>query len=269
MIETVTIARAKSMTQLLKRHRPQIVDLKTAKAAYLGWRLDRGYLTYQPLLTAPTSNAKWEHTPVDVYGLALAQGNLSGYENCPWRGACTNDCLGHAGRMKFQTQQHIDKTQFLAEHPDEFCTILYHEILSISKRKTAAFRPNVLADLAWEEFFPQLFEIPVQFFDYTKGLARISRPRPDNYHLTYSANEKTPAGAIDRLIAGGTNVTVVFDTKRGAALPKTYLGHKVIDGDISDARFLDPRGVIVGLRYKGYGEPANSPFIIKTQGGTK
>jgi hypothetical protein len=65
---------------------------------------------------------------------------------------------------------------------------------------------------------------------------------------------------------------VVFDTKRGQPLPSTYKGYTVIDGDKDDLRFLDPKGVIVGLRYKIV--PRNgrrmkaadwgSPFIVTT-----
>ncbi|MGA1037994.1 MAG: hypothetical protein ACO3VQ_09310, partial [Ilumatobacteraceae bacterium] len=37
---------------------------------------------------------------------------------------------------------------------------------------------------------------------------------------------------------------------RGAPLPQFYHGIPVVDGDIDDLRFLDPAGVIVGLRFK-------------------
>lgn len=47
------------------------------------------------------------------------------------------------------------------------------------------------------------------------------------------------------------DVAVVFDTPRGQALPAQYLGVPVVDGDKSDARWLDPSPAIVGLRAKG------------------
>jgi len=40
-------------------------------------------------------------------------------------------------------------------------------------------------------------------------------------------------------------------TRRGEELPATYLGIRVVDGDKTDDRTTDPRGVIVGLRAKG------------------
>jgi hypothetical protein len=33
-------------------------------------------------------------------------------------------------------------------------------------------------------------------------------------------------------------------------LPKRFLGYPVIDGDLSDARFLDPKSTVIGLRFK-------------------
>jgi hypothetical protein len=38
---------------------------------------------------------------------------------------------------------------------------------------------------------------------------------------------------------------MVFDV-----VPESYMGFKVVNGDENDLRFLDDKGVIVGLRYK-------------------
>jgi hypothetical protein len=46
-----------------------------------------------------------------------------------------------------------------------------------------------------------------------------------------------------RILDKGGNVAVVF---RGE-LPTSYLGFPVVNGDVNDLRFLDPKGVIVGL----------------------
>jgi hypothetical protein len=42
-------------------------------------------------------------------------------------------------------------------------------------------------------------------------------------------------------------VAYVFKDK----LPKKYLGRRVIDGDKHDLRYMDPRGVVIGLVAKG------------------
>lgn len=39
------------------------------------------------------------------------------------------------------------------------------------------------------------------------------------------------------------------------------MGHRVIDGDESDLRFLDPASVIVGLRAKGRARKDRSGFV--------
>jgi hypothetical protein len=86
----------------------------------------------------------------------------------------------------------------------------------------------------------------VPFYDYTK-LQRPWERTMENYHLTYSfsgTNLKHCMKALEHNI----NVAVVF---RGAK-PRTWHGVRVIDGDRHDLRFLDPKGVIVGLREKGH-----------------
>ena len=63
-------------------------------------------------------------------------------------------------------------------------------------------------------------------------------------------------------IKHGVNVAVVFSTKKGQPLPAEYLGRPVIDGDETDLRFLDPSGVIVGLRAKGRAKHDCSGFVV-------
>lgn len=116
----------------------------------------------------------------------------------------------------------------------------------------------------------------VQFYDYTKSprrmLAFVRGKLPANYHLTFSRSECNEPAALDTLSLGG-NVAVVFDTKRGAALPATWHGYPVIDGDGSDARFADggaPQGqasigrtgVVVGLRAKGRARSDRGGFVV-------
>ncbi len=54
----------------------------------------------------------------------------------------------------------------------------------------------------------------------------------------------------------------MFRIRKGQPLPKTWQGREVIDGDLSDARFLDKAGVIVGLRPKGASFDDTSGFVI-------
>jgi hypothetical protein len=85
---------------------------------------------------------------------------------------------------------------------------------------------------------------------------------PKNYHLTFSLSENNLADALDFLKQGG-NVAVVFDTKKGKALPDTWNGAVVIDADESDLRFLDGVGVVAGLRAKGKARKGKTGGFIK------
>ena len=45
-------------------------------------------------------------------------------------------------------------------------------------------------------------------------------------------------------------------------LPKTYKGFNVVNGDLHDLRFLDPRNSIVGLKAKGKAKTDMSGFVL-------
>jgi hypothetical protein len=55
------------------------------------------------------------------------------------------------------------------------------------------------------------------------------------------------------------NSAVVF----AGELPARYKGIKVINGDESDLRFLDPKGVIVGLHAKGAAKKDFTGFVVR------
>ena len=54
----------------------------------------------------------------------------------------------------------------------------------------------------------------------------------------------------------GYNVAAVMDE-----MPDRFLGHRVIDGDEHDLRFLDPNPVVVRLKPKGALARSGSPFV--------
>ena len=82
-----------------------------------------------------------------------------------------------------------------------------------------------------------------------------------NYHLTFSHSGRNLEDCLEALVHG-INVAVVFTTRRSDALPETWNGFAVIDGDSHDCRFLDPTGVLVGLRAKGMAKVSQSPFAV-------
>lgn len=203
--------------------------------------------------------------------LHLAPATLSGKETCPKRTAgCTAACLNLAGRGgMFKTgettnaiqQARIRKTKMFFENRDEFMAQLEADIrLGIKqaekKGMVPCFRLNGTSDIAWEKYgiiekFPE-----VQFYDYTKiNNRKVSHLK--NYHLTFS---KADGNDMDvRLAASnGMNVAVVFRND----LPETYIGKNVVNGDDTDLRFLDPKGVIVGLKAKGKAKKDTTGFVV-------
>lgn len=101
----------------------------------------------------------------------------------------------------------------------------------------------------------------IQFYDYTK-LPRAWERSTANYHLTFSRSESNGGDVLDAM-NNGMNIAVVFSTRRGQPLPATWLGRPVIDGDAHDLRFLDPQGVVVGLRAKGRARKDTSGFVVR------
>jgi len=82
---------------------------------------------------------------------------------------------------------------------------------------------------------------------------------PKNYSLTFSRSEETELEEIKELVSKAHNVAVVFRDK----LPKTWEGMQVVDGDDTDLRFLDPKGVIVGLVEKGLAKKDETGFVVE------
>ena len=209
--------------------------------------------------------------------LHLAPANLSGYETCPKRTAgCTAACLNTAGRggifkkgesTNVIQQARIRKTKAFFENRQEFLNELVVEII---KTKTKAekqglipvFRLNGTSDLSWEKYEvtngKNIFEMfpDVQFYDYTKIVGRkVSHIK--NYHLTFS-NADGNINDVLKAKSSGMNIAVVFKKE----LPEKYLGLPVINGDETDLRFLDPKGVIVGLKAKGKAKKDTSGFVV-------
>jgi hypothetical protein len=123
--------------------------------------------------------------------------------------------------------------------------IAAHELRAVKLGKVPAVRIDGSTDTGYGATLAPDFPA-VRFYDYTKGLAHLAPPRPANYHLTYSVSELSPAD----LTPIAENLAVVFDIRKGEALPETFAGRIVIDGDTHDARFMDPPDVVVGLSFK-------------------
>jgi len=205
-----------------------------------------------------------------TYGLHLSPFNISGNNVCPNASTgCATACLNTAGRgaMRNVQEARIRKTQLFFNDREGFLRQLFKEIKSAVKsaaRKelTPCFRLNLTSDIAWERYIIPAFK-SYQFYDYTKSKQRMRRfldgRLPKNYHLTFSRSEDTSEEQIREFCDRGGNVAVVFRDH----LPKQWRGIKVINGDTTDLRFQDERGVIVGLVAKGLGKKDETGFVVE------
>jgi hypothetical protein len=215
----------------------------------------------------------------NTYILHLAPSDVSGYNTCPKAtSGCKSACLNTAGRggmfKKGESTNVIQearkrKTRMFFERRMDYMLALYQDIkLGIKQSKrlglTPVFRLNGTSDISWEKYdmLPGLnvFECfpDVQFYDYTKVLGR-KVSGISNYHLTFSAADGNDLD-VKKAILQGLNVAVVFGIKKTQPMPETYNGLPVFNGDESDLRFLDPKGV-VGLYAKGKAKKDTSGFV--------
>lgn len=220
------------------------------------------------LTTGNTKTVKGEKRGYMTFILHLAPNTLSGHNVCPMATVgCAAACLNTAGRGIYDRTQNarIRKTKWFFEDRSAFMQELSHDIYRAERLAAKAdmipvIRLNGTSDIRWEnvpvggyknlmECFPYLL-----FYDYTKIENRKNLPA--NYSLTFSRSETN-------IIPSHMNVAVVFGIKKGQPLPAVWNGRPVIDGDVDDLRFLDPSGVIVGLRVKGRdGKRDTSGFVV-------
>jgi hypothetical protein len=204
--------------------------------------------------------------------LHLAPATLSGRETCPKRTAgCTAACLNTAGRggmfKKGETtnmiqKARIRKTEYFFNDRAGFMADLVSDInkaikFAAKQGLTPVFRLNGTSDLSWEKYEAALgkniFELfdYVQFYDYTKVLGRKVK-HLKNYHLTFSKADGNDADVAEALLQGMSVVAVYDEIPAG-----------VPSADETDLRFLDPKGIMLGLKAKGKAKKDYSGFVIR------
>ena len=224
--------------------------------------------------------------------LYLSPARLSGVELCAYRSkGCTDTCLNIAGRGQFNTiqQARLKKTNYYLNDTDDFMANLIRRVqnfikLADKRGLIPVVRLNGTSDIPFEDikikvrkevFSPSyggyvkctvennIFELfpGIQWYDYTKYPLN-KRTLAPNYDLTFSLAEHNYKRAVKYLDTKSGRVSAVFSHN----IPKSYKGYKVINGDSSDLRFLEPKGVIVGLKFKGNKKDLkkgiNSGFVI-------
>lgn len=214
------------------------------------------YYKSKKLLSDGKTNAKLAKNNLKTYGLSLIPHSLnSKKENlCKFSTAeCRKSCLNMTGQGAFSSVQiaRLNKADYFVNHKSDFINKLYGELSTINKKGKAAIRLNVISDVDWEGEMKKngksLGEFKnITFYGYTKNPELINGNNLDNQHYTFSFSGYNWDKCEKFLKEKTANVAVVFKND----LPLTYKGFRVIDGTISDERFLDEKGVIVGLKYK-------------------
>ena len=198
--------------------------------------------------------------------LHLAPADLSGHNTCPKATVgCKSACLNTAGRggmfkrgesTNVIQKARIRKTVQYFEQRDQFLADLEADIrkaIRFAERKglTPVFRLNGTSDLSVEKWgiiekFPT-----VQFYDYTKVLGRKVAHLP-NYHLTFSKADGNDSDVAEALMQG-MSVVAVYDK----------IPEGVPSADETDLRFLDPKGIMLGLKAKGKAKKDYTGFVIR------
>lgn len=231
------------------------------------------------LISNGNTNAKTIKNDQETYILYLSPYNLNdtGKNICPFATAgCAAACLNSAGRGKFSNVQlaRRRKTNLFFQDPQSFTQQLALDLAKINNKalkenKTIFVRLNGTSDINFEKLLNRYLNISfaqfagLKFYDYTKdknkALEYSTNEKREKYRITYSRSEKDTDMDIKTLLNNGVNVAAVFSKD----LPGTYLGYPVINGDLTDLRFNDQLGVIVGLKAKGEAKKDFSGFVIQ------
>jgi hypothetical protein len=204
--------------------------------------------------------------------LHLAPSTLSGHNTCPKATkGCIAACLNTAGRggmfKRGETtnviqKARIRKTNYFYNDRAGFMLDLMQDIkkgirLANKLGLEPVFRLNGTSDLSWEKYSMiegmNVFDVfaGIQFYDYTKVLGRKVK-HIENYHLTFSKADGNDSDVAEALLQG-MSVVAVYD-KIPAGVPSA---------DETDLRFLDPKGIMLGLKAKGRAKKDYSGFVIR------
>lgn len=244
----------------------------------------RGFkMSYHQLLSIGT-NAKTKKG--DQFGfmtgvLYLAPSDISGINTCPMAklAGCEEACLYSAGRGAFSNVQkaRIAKTHRFYADLEGFMADLVKSITFLTRKAEKAHliplvRLNGTSDIRWENVFftvvvnglkhmTTIFEMfpHTVFYDYTKISNR--KGIPANYDLTFSySGTLAYQPFVQQAIKAGLRIAAVF--RKRSDIPASFMGMQVIDGDNSDIRHIEPKGVIVALYAKGQAKKDQSGFVI-------
>jgi hypothetical protein len=202
--------------------------------------------------------------------LYLAPYDLSGVNLCPFAkvAECHVACLNTAGRGVFNNVKsaRLRKAKLFNDNRGEFMAQLIddiHRLKRQAKRQNlqAVVRLNGTSDIEWEnirvgeytifDLFPDL-----QFYDYTKNPNRKNLPA--NYDLTFSYSGVDSFIKFNRqALSNNMRIATVFKI-----MPSEFLGRQVINGDDHDARFIEDKNLVIGLKAKGKARQDKTGFVV-------
>lgn len=227
-----------------------------------------------------------EYSHQYTYAIYLAPANTSGFNTCSHSTPeCRLGCLNTSGRAAIEIfsgttkiqDARIKKTQLFYKDQDFFMNWMVAEIKSKQAKAIRdgfyfSVRLNATSDIDWQNVRlngQNIFEIfsDVQFYDYTKNANKFN-DIASNYHLTLSYTGRNWDACKD-MLAKGHNVAMVFNVKNEKDIPTMHAGYNVINGDLTDYRVDDAKGIIVGLKWKRIAnrdaekKVLNSCFVVK------
>lgn len=255
-------------------------DAKTVKGQ------KKGYLT-GILYLAPAKLSGYEVCPQRSAGCTAACLNTAG------RGVFSNVQASRIAKTKWYFE---DRAAFMALLVKDIAKLVRK---AEREGMVPVVRLNGTSDIPWERvaftldgegYYGSVMSMfpNVHFYDYTKitkrALAHAKGDMPANYTLVYSLTEENDPDAVKVLTAGGNIAAVLKPFADGGLPPRmvviggeaagfeqlvpcsayasgTYRQYQVVDGDETDLRFLDDKGVIVGLKAKGKARYDTSGFV--------
>ena len=233
------------------------------------------------LLSQGVTNAKTAKNELKtaILYLAPAQQNSKGINICPAADSCKVPCLftaGLAGVYSSIINSRISKTELYVRDRQKFADLLLKEISKLYAKAQntgtqIAVRLNGTSDLDFIAILKNRTGIDILesygttlgagpgliFYDYTKLIGKVRKYAGSKYTLTFSYQPGNEADCLEALSLGA-NVAAVFRK----ALPASYFGAEVVNGDKSDIVMLETSGKILGLKAKGPAKKDRSGFVI-------
>lgn len=234
---------------------------------------DKG-LPYRPILGVASAKTIKGEKMGYLTGIVYLMPDL---ELCPLSAlaGCIGPCLQDSGRGRFESVKKARKakTAFFKNQREAFMLSLCADVWTLRNKANKAkmiplVRPNGTSDIPFENIIvhddKNIFQLfpDVQFYDYTKHPSRnLEGKTMGNYDLTYSFSGITPKPITIKGLSNPHNSRTAVVFHKREEIPATFQGFNVVDGDDTDVRHIDPKGVVVALYAKGNAKSDDSGFV--------